>query len=246
MGTVFAIAGGGRVVASDVIWLRPEKAATGRPASRSRAEIAAAAVELADRAGLDAVTMHQLARELGTRAPTLYRYVDNRDELLDLMADHVIGEFDLGATTGDWSADLVRYGLQAREVHRRHPWLAGRITTRPGVGPNGAAVLEFFLAALAGHPADDGAKLVAWGMLNALVMSFVQNERADPDLERNAAYLAHLAAAGTHPHIAALAAPPPDPGRDHLAELLPRLLAGLLPELAPGEGDRAGQVGGPC
>ncbi len=219
------------MVPSEVIWLRPEKAGVGRPASRSRAEIAVAAVQLADRSGLEAVTMHQLAREIGTRAPSLYRYVENRDELLDLMADHVVGEFDLGAATGDWSADLLRYGLQAREVHRRHPGLAERITTRPGVGPNGAAVLEFFLAALAEHPADDGTKLVAWGMLNALVMSFVQSERADPDLERNAAYVAHLAAAGTHPHIAALGAPPVDPERDHLAELLPRLLTSLLPDL---------------
>ena len=39
----------------DVIWMRPEHAATGRPAQRSRAEITAAAVAIADREGLDAV-----------------------------------------------------------------------------------------------------------------------------------------------------------------------------------------------
>jgi hypothetical protein len=43
----------------DVIWMRPEHAATGRPAQRSRAEITAAAVTVADREGLDAVSMRR-------------------------------------------------------------------------------------------------------------------------------------------------------------------------------------------
>jgi AcrR family transcriptional regulator len=62
----------------DVIWMRPEHEATGRPAQRSRAEITAAAVTIADREGLDAVSMRRVATELGTGAASLYRYVDNR------------------------------------------------------------------------------------------------------------------------------------------------------------------------
>ncbi len=215
---------------SEVIWLRPERTGVGRPPGRSRAEITAAAVALGDRSGLEAVTMHQLARELGTRAPSLYRYVENRDELLDLMVDHVVGELDLGTPSGDWSHDLVAYGLAAREVHRRHPWLAERITTRPGVGPHGADVLEYVLGALADHPADDATKLVAYAMLNALVIAWVQNERAGGgDLERNTAYMAHVAAAGHHPHIAALDIQPGEHDHDRLPAILGDVLRGLLP-----------------
>ena len=58
----------------DVIWMRPEHAATGRPAQRSRAEITAAAVAIAEREGLDAVSMRRVATELGTGAASLYRY----------------------------------------------------------------------------------------------------------------------------------------------------------------------------
>lgn len=59
-----------------VIWLRPEHAALGRPAERSRGEITAAAVTIADADGLDAVSMRRVAAELGTGAASLYRYVE--------------------------------------------------------------------------------------------------------------------------------------------------------------------------
>ena len=59
----------------------------GRAAERSHAEITAAAMELADREGLDALSVRRLAAELGTGAASLYRYVATREDLLDLMTD---------------------------------------------------------------------------------------------------------------------------------------------------------------
>ncbi|MCL2734284.1 MAG: TetR/AcrR family transcriptional regulator, partial [Actinomycetia bacterium] len=91
-----------------VIWLRPEHAPVGRPAERSRAEITAAAVELADREGLPAVSMRRVAGALGTGAASLYRYVATRDDLLDLMTDSTAGEYELPAPSGDWRADLLQ------------------------------------------------------------------------------------------------------------------------------------------
>src|SRR5690349_16608462 len=71
-GTVFASGWLEDEVASDkpggVIWLRPEHAATGRPARRSREEITAAAIAIADREGLGAVSMRRVAAGLGTGA----------------------------------------------------------------------------------------------------------------------------------------------------------------------------------
>ena len=104
----------------DVIWMRPEHATVGRPSQRSRAEITAAAVAIADREGLDAVSMRRVAAELGTGAASLYRYLDTREDLLDLMTDAVTGEFSLVPPTGDWAADLVAVGEQPMRVFR---WL---------------------------------------------------------------------------------------------------------------------------
>ncbi|MFF4407579.1 TetR/AcrR family transcriptional regulator [Streptomyces sp. NPDC001404] len=216
-----------------VIWMRPEQAQAGRPAERSRAEITAAAVELADREGLDAVSMRRVAATLGTGAASLYRYVSARDDLLALMVDSVAGEYDLSPPTGDWQADLSAIAHQARQIMRRHPWLPGLVIARPALGPHGVDLLEHVLEVLADHPAEPAAKVEAFALLNALTALFVQNElaAAGPEVRRRAAYLQHVAAVGSHPRIAALpavAAPPADASGDRFASVLVRALAGVL------------------
>src|SRR5437763_6011780 len=66
-------------------------------------EIAAAAVAIADREGLDAVSMRRVAARLGTGAASLYRYLESREDLLDLMVDATGAEYVFTAPTGDWS-----------------------------------------------------------------------------------------------------------------------------------------------
>lgn len=211
---------------SELIWMRPAKSGGGRPASRSRDDITKATVHVADRDGLAGVSMRQVAAALGTGAGSLYRYVEGRDDLLDLAADHVCAEYVLAAPTGEWLADLVDLGLQAREIYRRHPWLAELVLTRPVVGPNGADVVEYFLAALAEHPAAEQTKLTALAMFNAVVASAAHAEASPFDTLRSARYMAHVAAEGRHPHIAALSMKPADD--DPFPHALRRALAGLL------------------
>jgi len=220
------------------IWMRPERAAVGRPAQRSRAQITAVAVAIADREGLDAVSMRRVAAELGTGAASLYRYVETREELLDLMADAVGGEYLLREPTGDWLADLVAVGEQARVVMRRHVWVAGLVITRPSLGPNGVAVLEHVLAVLEPHPADNGSKLEAFAMLNGITALFVQHELTSGSAaqQRMTAYLHHAATSGEHPRLARLLAQAPaaagptdnyDPA-DRYGDIVTRILTGLL------------------
>ncbi|WP_051940926.1 TetR/AcrR family transcriptional regulator [Phaeacidiphilus oryzae] len=212
------------------IWLRPERAATGRPAERSRAEITAAAIALADEEGLEAVTMRRVAARLGTGAASLYRYVANRDDLLDLMTDEVAAEYDLPAEpSGDPVADLVGIALQARELMLRHRWLGPLVVARPVLGPNAAALMERALGYLSGRAGPDGAKLEAFALVQANTALLVQTElglagRLDPR------YLATLAASPDHPHLAAaLAAAAPRPPADlHFQTVMTRLIRGLL------------------
>ena len=151
-----------------VIWMRPEHAATGRPAKRSREEITAAAIAIADQEGLDAVSMRRVAAGLGTGAASLYRYVETREDLLDLMIDATGAEYVFPGPAGDWLADLLAIGDQARAIMRRHPWLPSLLITRSVLGPNGLVLLEHVLAALAPHPAGTAAKLEAFAMLNTV------------------------------------------------------------------------------
>jgi AcrR family transcriptional regulator len=229
-----------------VIWMRPEHAATGRPATRSRDEITAAAVTIADREGLGAVSMRRVAAGLGTGAASLYRYVDTREDLLDLMTDATGAEYVFTAPSGDWLADLLDLGEQGRAIMRRHPWLPPLVIARPVLGPNGLVLLEHVLEALAPHPASTAAKLEAFAILNAATALFVHHELTGGSArqQRNVAYLHHALATGRHPRLAQLLTPTPPartglPGTapdsaDRYQDILARILSGLLaPETPP-------------
>ena len=216
------------------IWMRPERSAVGRPAQWSRAEITGVALRVADADGLDAVSMRRVAAELGTGAASLYRYVDTREDLLDLMTDATSAEYELAPSSGDWLADLIAFGEQTRAILRRHRWLAGLIMNRPVIGPNGIGLIEHVLTLLEDHPASTEAKMETFGMLNGITAAFVLQERADPGLQaRNLGYLGHALASGEHPRLTSLLAPqerlePPGELADRYPDLIARVLTGLL------------------
>jgi AcrR family transcriptional regulator len=178
--------------------------------------------------------MRRVAAELGTGAASLYRYVETREDLLDLMTDAAGAEHEPAPPTGDWLADLIAFGEQARVIFRRHRWLAGLTMTRPVIGPNGIALIEHFLTLLQGHPAGIGAKMEAFGMLNGITAAFALQEQADPGLQaRNLAYLGHSLTSGKHPRLAAFLSPQaqlphPEELADRYPDLIARVLTGLL------------------
>jgi AcrR family transcriptional regulator len=112
-----------------------------------RAEIVAAAITLADRG--EPVTMKAVATELGDYTPmALYRYVGNKDGLVDLMLDEVAGEVPVPEPGPDWRADLRTLALASRHMITRHPWYPRMFHTRPPAGPHGMRRMEFMLTVL--------------------------------------------------------------------------------------------------
>src|SRR5262245_65709076 len=103
----------------EVIWARPERGTRGPKPAHSRDEVAAAGVRVADAAGLDAVTMRRVAAELGTGTTSLYRYVPSKEDLLDLMADAVLGEGEPPPRTREWRADRAAAARPLRGRGRR-------------------------------------------------------------------------------------------------------------------------------
>jgi AcrR family transcriptional regulator len=193
------------------IWTRPERSARGPSPEHSRAEIASAGIRLADADGLSAVTMRSAASAIGTAPASLYRYVATRDELVELMADQVYGEFSYQPPSGRPVTDLVGLARQARAVYYRHPWLLEVPPTGDLPGPNAVAFIEHVLAALAGTGLSGPARLETVGLFSGVVRLFAQTEiaqqRAGQDTTRwqgsLASYLMQIAAAGQHPHLAA-------------------------------------------
>ena len=200
------------------LWARPERAARGPAPEHSRAEIAAAGVRLADADGIGAVTMRSAAAAIGTAPASLYRYVASREELVQLMADQVYGEFSFSEPgTGHPVPDLLELARQGLALYRRHPWLLDVPSTGNLPGPNAVAFIERSLAALAGADLTGPAKLETVGLFSGVVRLFAQTEigqqRAGQETaqwqESLARYLLELAAAGQHPHLAAALAEQP-------------------------------------
>ena len=101
------------------------------PSAFSLAEITQAAIGLADRSGLQAVSMRRIAARIGSAPTSLYWYFSDKNQLYELMVDAVIGEIELPERpSGDWRADLASIAWATRATLRRHPCSRSSASTR--------------------------------------------------------------------------------------------------------------------
>lgn len=121
----------------------------GPKAKLALADIVSAAIAITDRDGLSALTTRRVAEDLGISPMSLYTYVPGKDELLDLMLDHVLGEIERprGKT---WRDKLAHVARQNWELALRHPWMLEVVTHRPVLGPNVLAKYDSELSAVEG------------------------------------------------------------------------------------------------
>jgi AcrR family transcriptional regulator len=110
--------------------------------------IVAAAVKIASRDGLDAVSMSRVAAELGASTMSLYRYVNAKDELVKLMIDAAWGPPAPAPPGEEWRAALRRWAWAMRAVLRRHSWAARVPISGLPIMPNEVAWFEQALAGL--------------------------------------------------------------------------------------------------
>jgi AcrR family transcriptional regulator len=168
---------------ASLLWARPARPSRGPLPAHSRARIAEAAVKIADADGIEAASMRRVAAEIGSRATSLYRYVRNKDELLDLMVDLVMGETQPPARSGDWRADLTAIAHHTRAVIKRHPWMIAISAFRPTLGPNSLASMEATLQALDGHGLDIDGMLAIANTLSTFARGYAAGEIAEQQAE---------------------------------------------------------------
>lgn len=131
------------------VWGVDERPGRGPKPGLSLERIVEAAIRLADRDGLEAVSMSRVAKELGASTMALYRYVDAKDELLQLMVDGAYGlppDEPAGPTTV--RERLCRWAWAEQRCLRAHPWILRVPLIGPPITPNAAAWLERCLEAL--------------------------------------------------------------------------------------------------
>jgi AcrR family transcriptional regulator len=164
------------------------------------------AIELADRDGIDSISMRKLAQELGVEAMSLYTHVRNKDDLLDGMVDAVIGQIPISADGAGWKASLRQMALAARSVILRHPWAARTIETRSAPGP---AALRYVNAVI-GIFREGGFSIAqahhGLHILGSRALGFTQDLFDDSgDLDPETAARLADALGATHPYVVEMA-----------------------------------------
>lgn len=131
--------------------------------SAARRRLVRAGIAIADAEGVAALTMRRLAAELGTSAMSLYRHVQNRDQLLALMVDAAYAQAHLPTPAPpDWRSRLELSARAQWRLYQDHPWLAATMNlARPLLAPNGMRHVEWALSALEGLGLDAGARMHA-------------------------------------------------------------------------------------
>lgn len=121
----------------------------GQHAGLSRQAILRAAVRLADRQGLAALSMRRLGAELGVEAMAVYHYFPNKGALLDGIVEEVAAEvpapqFD----SSDWREGLQAYARALLDTLAAHPNLIPLAFSRPATTPRNLHAMEALLGSL--------------------------------------------------------------------------------------------------
>lgn len=165
-----------------------------------------AAVGLADRDGVPALSMRRLGQELGVDPMSLYTHVRDKDDLLDAVVDQVIAQIEPRLVPGDWAASLRGTLLSARAAMLRHPWAPRLVVERQAATPAALRHVDAVLGVLRGGGFPLELAHHALHVLGSRILGFDQSPFDDstqpgaaPDPARVQAWVATL------PHVAELA-----------------------------------------
>lgn len=162
-----------------------------RPAL-TRERVLAAALQIIDDGGVEALSMRRLGHVLDRDPMRLYRYAASKDALLDGLVELVLSDLTVAqADNGDWEQALRRTAHSFRSIALAHPHIVPLLVTRPlatplGLRPLGAlrpleALLELFSAAgFDAHGALHAYRFF-FGFLHGHVLTELQERVHDPE-----------------------------------------------------------------
>ena len=136
---------------SELLWASDPRPARGPKRALTSEDVVHAAIRLADREGLAALTMQAVAQEVGFTAMALYRYFPSKEALIDAIVDAAMGTPPpRTGSRGDWRQEVARWAHAKRAVLVARPWLAELPFVAAPHGPNFLIWLEGAVDALSG------------------------------------------------------------------------------------------------
>lgn len=225
----------------DLLWGEWVPPTRGPKPSLSLERIVDAAIALADREGLAALSMRRVAAELGAGTMSLYRHVPGKAELLALMLDKVSDPGDVATLEhAGWREVIETAARGSHQLYLRHPWLIQVNWTRPVLGPSTLASVEVFVRGLRGLNLTDQERISIMIMVDGYVTGIarqrIQNAQAYDETgltdeefwSAQHPVLTKAMESGRYPHMAALGEDAFGGGWDETFEFgLQRLLDGI-------------------
>ncbi|MFJ6139308.1 TetR/AcrR family transcriptional regulator [Kitasatospora sp. NPDC092286] len=176
------------------VWTRPQRARRRDQPALSREQIVAEAIAILDADGIEALSMRRLGTRLNAGATSMYTHVANKEELIELVVDEVLGELRLPDTTAlrgsgssgaagsgsvgsgsadpdAWRAAITECADGVRATVLRHPWLVSVLgdVGLAYLGPNMMRFSEAMLTVLE----EAGFELLEANDAMGVVMAFV-------------------------------------------------------------------------
>ncbi|GIP38165.1 TetR family transcriptional regulator [Paenibacillus sp. J31TS4] len=165
-------------------------------------QIVEAAVAIADREGLAAVSMSRVAGALGFTTMSLYRYLSSKEDLLVLMQDAASAvPIPPQREEADWRDEMREYVRETIRVFREHPWYGDLPITGVPVTPNVLRFVEWGLRTMREFPLSDYEKMSIILLLSSYARSCgiieqdlgrLVREGGDPDSFSGLSYTAAL------------------------------------------------------
>jgi AcrR family transcriptional regulator len=157
------------------------RASATRRRTANRDDVLAAARDILDEEGIDALTMANVASRVGFTTMAVYRHVRNRDDLLEGVVDLVL--HDIAAhdeRDAAWLDGVERWMRDVREHLVAHPWAATRLGTRTGVTPAWGATVGILGAHLVRSPLSPRGQARALAFVTRVTVGIVIEEVGAP------------------------------------------------------------------
>jgi AcrR family transcriptional regulator len=156
-------------------WVRSRPRRTRAPLSQEA--IVDAALRVLDREGAAGLSMRRIGEELGSGAGALYWHVENKEQLVQLLFDRVIGELPLTEIDpANWREQVKQAARDVREAMNRHPGIAQLSFGRIPLGPNAIRYFEWQLSLLRAGGLPDRVAALAGDLLALYIDAFSYEE----------------------------------------------------------------------
>jgi AcrR family transcriptional regulator len=169
-------------MSSEPIWLRPEPG--GRRPSLTRDRIAAAALEIADAEGFEAVSMRNVAQALGVGTMSLYHYIRTKDDLVALVDDRLMAEVVIpdDELPEHWRDALAMIARRSHAAWARRPWTL-YAWQGARIGPNGLKHMDQSLRAVSGLGLSRAEQLELITLVDDYAIGYTLRQRDLPQLQ---------------------------------------------------------------